>query len=170
MCTLQIFKYKKMKPKFLKLSAIILLFSLMGAGCEKEEEKYENITVDYIKCPCDHEANFIKNLEIEDVLLLDASKISFKDMINLSANGNHSLFVCYYPDTDSVMSYSIHAAMMGVGYICNFPNEINEWDIPEKGNYISFSAQEFDLCEQKGAIAANSYANLVLTVLKRKLK
>ena len=60
--------------------------------------------------------------------------------------------------------------MMGVGYICNFPNKINTWDIAEKGNYISFSAQEFDLCDQKGAIAANSYSNLVLTELKIKLR
>ena len=91
-------------------------------------------------------------------------------MENLSFNGERSLFVCYTPETDSVVVYSIRTTMMGVGIICDFPNAIRAWNISEKGDYILFCADEFELCETKEAIAENTYSNLVLTTLKRKRK
>jgi hypothetical protein len=163
-----------MKTKKIKLLTIFLLLlplcvALFGAGC-KDDDNYENIPLEYTKCPCDLEKSFIKEVTMDEILLFDASKTSLSEMENLSSNGELSLFVCYTPQTDSVLVYSIRTTMMGVGIFCNFPNRIQGWNISEKGDYISFLADEYELCEPQGAIAANTYSNLVLTTLKRRTK
>ena len=165
-----------MKSKTLKLLTILLFLLplcvvLLGAGCDDDDENdYESIPLEYIKCPCDSEMELIKEVAMNNILLFDASMTTFSEMENLSYNGERSLFICYTPETDSVMVYSIRTTMTGVGIFCNFPNAIHGWNISEKGDYVSFSADEFDLCEPKGAIAANTYSNYVLTSLKRKMK
>lgn len=158
-----------MKTTILKVGVFVLLLSLMGAGCEKEDS-YEEISLEYSKCPCDHEANFIKEVEMKDVLLFDAAKTSFEKMKELTFNGERSLFVCYVAETDSTTFYSIRTTMMGVSYICNFPAEVKEYEISSTGINISFTADEFELCDPKNSIATNTYSNLVLTSLKKHTK
>lgn len=164
-------KQKKIKLLIMLLLLLPLCIALLVAGCEKnDQDSYENISLEYIKCPCDHVANLIKEVKVEDILLFDVSKTSFSEMEDLSFNGERSLFVCYTPETDSALVYSIRTTMKGVSYICNLPSEIDGWNISQKGDYISLSADEFELCEPKGAIASNTYSNYVLTSLKRKIK
>jgi len=160
-----------MKVKILHAIFLLLLplcVVLLGAGCEKDEDYYENIPLEYTKCPCDSEMSFIKEVTMNEILLFDASKTSFSDMKDLSSNGEQSLFIYYTPETNNALVYSIRTTMMGGSNICNFPNVIQSWNISEKGDYITLSADEFELCEPKGAIAANTYSNYVLTTLKRK--
>lgn len=166
-----------MKPKKIKLLTTLLLLLPLGvvllvAGCDDkdDENNYESIPLEYAKCPCGSEIDLIKEIRMNDILLFDASITTFSEMKDLSFNGELSLFICYSPQTDSVIVYSIRTTMMGVGIFCNFPDAIQGWNISEKGDYISFSADEFELCENKGGIAANTYSNLVLTTLKRKTK
>ena len=163
-----------MKRTILKFSFILLLpivvgISLIGAGCEKEDS-YEEISLEYSKCPCDHETNFIKEVEIENVLLFDASKISFSEMKNLSFDGERSLFVSYSSETDSAVFYSFTGAIVGISYFCNFPSIDKKWEISPNGIYISFSADEFELCNPKISIGTYTYSNLILTSLKKHLK
>ena len=158
----------------LKISIIFLLFSLMGAGCEKEDS-YEAISLDYSKCPCDHETNFIKEVEVKDVLLFDESKITFSEMKNLSSDHKSSLFISYSPETDSTIFYSFmvisNETYTSIGNICNFPNEAKEWEIPSNGIHISFSAKVFENCNGLPSVGfTQTYTDNVLTSLKKHTK
>lgn len=153
--------------KILFISLFFFFFSLIGIGGCDDEVQYEDIPLEYVKCPCEHETEFIKQASFKDVLLFDATKISFDKMKELSFDGERSLFIYYLSEKDSTVLYSIYTTMMGVGYICNLPDEVKKWEISFDGEHISLSADEFEACEPRGAIAANSYSNLVLTSLKR---
>ena len=158
-----------MKTTILKISIIFLFLSLVGAGCGKEEQ-FEEIVLENTECPCEHETSFIKEITLEKVLLFNATKTTFEKMKEISFNGERSLFICYTPETDSSTVYSIRTTMMGVSYICNFPDKVKDWVIPSNGIYISYSANEFELCEPKSSIANNTYSNLVLFSLKKQIK
>lgn len=158
-----------MKTIFLKLSAFILLFGLMGAGCEKEEE-YEDIPLESIKCPCEHDVAFIKKITIENILLFDAQKTSLDEMKAQTFDGEKSEFVAYTEKSKSMIFYSIRTTMKGTSYVCNIPEKINDWTIPSTGIVITLNANEYELCIPRPSIANNTYSNCVLTTLKRKIK
>ena len=139
---------------------------LTAFSCEKEEQ-YEEIPLEYSKCPCDHETDFIKSIVIESILLFDSTKTTFSEMKELSLDGDCSRFISYSPESSSIESYSVCSHMVGIGYICNFPKVAKDWDVPSKGIYISYSADEFKLCEPKMSITTYTYSNIVLTSLKK---
>lgn len=146
---------------------------LTGAGCEKDNE-YEEIPLEYTKCPCEQETSLIKKVEIKDVLLFDATKTSFSEMRQLSLNGKEAEFVYYSPETDSTIYYNFKnvdvAYFNSIGYLCNFPSSAKTWKIPFEGIYISFTADEFEACYGFPSIGFNAYVEYVLTSLKRKIK
>ena len=153
--------------KLLFLSGIIILTAF---SCEKgKEEQYENISLIYSKCPCDHETDFIKSFSAENILLFDSTKTSFSEMKELSLDGDCSKFISYSPESSNIKSYSYSICyhIVGIGYICNFPKVAKDWDIPFNGISISYSADEFELCEPKMSITTYTYSNIVLTSLKK---
>ncbi len=156
-----------MKTTFLKISAIVLLFLLFGAGCEKEDT-FEEIPLEYVKCPCESNMNFIKKMTIENVLLFDSTKTSWDDMKTLTFNGDKSEFVSYSKKTKCMIYYSVRTTMTGSSYLCNVPEEIKDWTISSSGVIISFIADEFELCIPHSGIANNTFSNCVLTTFKRK--
>jgi hypothetical protein len=148
---------------------------LLGAGCEDDEDNYESITLEYIKCPCEHETNFLKEVEIDDILLFDASKTSLSEMVGLSSDGERSLFISYSPETDSTVFYSFakisNISYSDIGYICNFPNEAKHWEIPSNGITISFSAKVFEACNGSPSTGfTQTYTDNILTSLKKYTK
>jgi hypothetical protein len=169
----------EMKTKKLKRFSVFLLLLplcavLLGAGCEKDDS-YEEISLENTKCPCEHETNFIKEVEIKDVLLFDESKTAFSEMKNLSSDDERSLFISYSSETDSTIFYSFmeisNETYTSIGNICNFPNEAKEWEIPSNGIHISFSAKVFEAC--KGGISVGftqTYTDNILTTLKKHTK
>ena len=76
-----------MKTTILKISVFLLLFSLMGTGCEKEDE-YEDISLESLKCPCEHDVAFIKKITVENILLFDAEKTSCDENIIILIGNN----------------------------------------------------------------------------------
>lgn len=149
--------------KILFLCGIIVLTAF---SCEKEEQ-FDEIALEYLKCPCDHETDLIKEINLENVLLFDATKTSFSEMKEKSLDGECSLFFNYSPETDSTVFYSICNHMVGLGYVCNFPQIVEKWEIFPDGILISISADEFELCIPKTSITTYTYSNLVLTSLKK---
>lgn len=158
-----------MKTTLLKISFIFLFLSLIGAGCEKEDAD-EDIPLEYIKCPCDHDVDFLMNIEIHEVLLFDASKTSWDEMRSTTFDGETSQFVSYEKDTKSAKLFTIRGAMTGISELCNFPTTKYTWEIPLSGERISFSADSFNLCMPKGSTTNTTYSNWILTTLKRKIK
>lgn len=158
-----------MNKILIKTSIILLLPLIMGEGCENDKE-FEDITLVYTKCPCEHETNLIKTIHFENIVLYDTSKTSFEEMKELSFDGERSLFASYSLKNNSITLYSIRTTMEGISYFCNVPEIVKEWEIPTSGNNISFYADEFESCISQGSIATNTYSNYVLKKLKREIK
>lgn len=158
-----------MKIPILKISFIFLLLNLIGVGCG-EREQFEEIVLKNTECPCEHETSFIKEITLENILLFNATITTFEKMKEISFNGERSIFICYTPETESAIVYSIRTTMWGVSYICNFPDKVKEWEISSNGIYISYSGNEFEICEPKYSIANNTYSNLVLSSLMKQIK
>ncbi len=154
-----------------RIFIIACLFLFIGAGYDNEGEEYEEITIDYSKCPCEHETKFLKKIEQENVLLFDVTETSFSEMKKLSSDGERANFISYSTSiSDTAFYYSIVGSMSHIGYICNFPEVATEWKIPFQGINITFSADAFELCAPKTSITTQSYSNLVLASLKKEKK
>lgn len=159
-----------MKTTILKLSALILLLVLMGAGCEKEDE-YENIPLESIQCPCENDVSIIKKITVENVLLFDTGKTSWDEMKTQTFDGEKSEFVSYSEDSKSMVFYSVRTTATGIGYVCNIPDKINDWTIPSTGVVISFKADAFDACSSPPSIGfSQTNYEIILTTLKRRIK
>ena len=163
-----------MKTKKFKLLSICLLLLplcivILGSGCEKEEE-YENISLESLKCPCEHDLPLIKKITVEDILLFDAKETTWDEMKAQTFDGEKSEFVSYSDESKSMTFYSVRTTMTGIIYVCNVPEKINDWTIPLTGVVISFYADEFELCTPQVSITNNTYSNCILTSLKRKIK
>jgi hypothetical protein len=157
-----------MKTTLLKISAFLLVFLFSGAGCEKEDT-FEDIPLEYDKCPCASDLNYIKKITLENVLLFDATKTSFDKMQELTFDGERSFFVRYKPETGDVTFFSVYKTMVGACTFCNFPLSIKQWEINSNGVSIQFHADEYKLCEPKTDIVTYTYSNCILTTLKRKI-
>lgn len=142
---------------------------MLGAGCEKEEE-FEDISLEGIECPCEHELFFIKKITVENILLFDAKKTKWDEMKAQTFDGEKSEFVSYSEESKSMIFYSIRTTMTGISYVCNIPEKINDWIIPSTGIVIILYANEYELCIPLPSIANNTYSYCVLTTLKRKIK
>ena len=142
----------------------ILLVVIISIAC-KDDDKTN--TLEYTKCPCDHEVIYIKEISRNTILLFDGSKTSFAEMKELSFDDDHSEFIFFSPSGDSLVFCSIYSHMNGISYVCNIPLFIFEWTIPSEGIYVSFSSDEYELCEPMNSIGSSSYSNLVLTTFNK---
>jgi len=166
-----------MTPKKLKLFTLFLLLMplclvMLGAGCEKEDEKgYVNIPLEYTKCPCDSEMSFIEEVIISEILLFDTTKTTFTEMQGLSSNGDSYQFVSYNPESNNAVFYSYAPLKVDIGYLCNFPEAARNWKIPSGGIYISYSIDRFESCNAKSSAGFKySYTDNILTSLKKYTK
>ena len=158
-----------MKTFLLKISFIFLLACFVGAGCEKEDE-YENIQLENLKCPCDHDAAFIKKISRDNILLFDAEKTTWGEMKAQTFDGEKSEFISYTKETKSMIFYAVRTTMIGASNICNIPTKIDNWIVPSAGVIISFDANEFESCVSQGGISNNTNSDCTLTTFKRKIK
>ena len=80
---------------------ILVLFGLilLPGGCEKEDE-YEDVLLENTKCPCEHEAAFIKPVSIKSILLFDSKVTSFNEMKAQTFDGEKSEFVAYSEESN----------------------------------------------------------------------
>lgn len=156
-----------MKTIIIKTGLITLLLFMMGGGCKKDDE-YEVITLEYVKCPCNLEMSFIKEVTMDKIMLFDTTKTAITEMQELSLNGENAMFVCYNPQRNNANIYTIRGESVGIGYICNFPEIAREWEISSNGIYISYSANAFESCRALNSIGGTMYfSDNVLTSLKK---
>ncbi len=162
-----------MKTKKLKLFTLFILLLplciiLLEAGCDKDDEKdYENISLEYTKCPCDSEMDFIKEITMDKILLFDSTKTTLSEMQELSLVGDSSQFISYNPERNNAIFYFYRGVYESISYICNFPEVTNEWEIAYKGIYVFYSADAFESCNFIGGIEYYSESEIILTSLKK---
>lgn len=156
-----------MKKSTILFLTICLAITLLTGGCENNSQ-YEDIPIELPHYPYGQEGDFIKQVSCNDILLFDASKITFDEMKRISADGEKSTFISY-DKSDSIPLFSIRNTMTGVGYICNFPDVVKNWNINPTGTYISIVADEFLLLNNGYGISANTYSILILKSFKRKI-
>lgn len=153
-------------PMILVLLGLILL----PGGCEKEDE-YEDVLLENTKCPCEHEAAFIKPVSIKSILLFDSKVTSLNEMKAQTFDGEKSEFVAYSEEPKSMIFYSIRTTMTGICFVCNIPDKISDWTIPSTGVVISFTADAFEACSSPPSIGFQQVnSEIILTTLKRKIK
>jgi hypothetical protein len=157
-----------MKVLMLKTGILFLLLFMMAVGCKKKDE-YEDVLLENIKCPCEHDVAFIKIVSIKSILLFDAKRTSWDDMKAQTFDGEKSEFVAYSEESKSMIFYSNRTTMSGISFMCNIPGEISDWEIPSTGIVITFNANEYELCIPLPS-TNTTYSNCVLTTLKRKIK
>jgi len=152
---------------------LFLLLIFLGIKCESDDI-YQEIPLGSSRCFCDHPQNLIKKIFVENVLLFDAEKLTLSEMIAKSLNGEKSNFISFSPETDSTLYYNISKINISYNnsiiFLCNFPEEAKEWNLPIEGIYVSFSANVYEACFGHPDIAFNSNAEAILLTLKKKIK
>jgi hypothetical protein len=142
--------------------------ALLGAGCDKDDEKdYENISLEYTKCPCDSEKSFIKEITMNEILLFDSTKTALSEMQELSLVGDSSQYISYNPGNNNAILYFHKGMYSSIGYFCNFPKTAMKWEIPSDGIYISYTADVFESCKSGFTIGWTSFSDNILTLLKK---
>jgi len=151
----------------MKILILCGVFLFMAFGCEKERaDEYEDIPVQYAKCPCNHDTDFVKKISYENVLLFDSAKTTFNQMEKLSFNGEYSEFL-YYTENGSLQFRSIRS-MHRIVTVCNPPTKaLKKIMIPDEGIIVKFEGELYPSCEEN-FIMEIIYENLVLTTFKIK--
>ncbi len=158
-----------MKAQIIKTGNLfmLLLMFIIAATCEREDE-YEIIILEYVKCPCDSEKSFIKSVTLEKVALFDTTKTAFSEMQELTLDGDSSTFISYNPESNNAVLYSYKGIYEGIGYICNFPEVAEDWEIPYGGLHISFSSDAYETCRSGISVGdLVTFSDNVLTSLKK---
>ncbi|MFZ5939526.1 MAG: hypothetical protein ACOYXB_03040 [Bacteroidota bacterium] len=152
-----------------KISTRIFIFPLVAClaiSCDKIGNLDNEIALEYIKCSCEYGRTFFGEISADTILLFNASKTSYEDMITISSKNGISEFVAFYTDSSTTKYYKIMGEVTNVGFICNFPDIIEEWNINKNGKYISFSADCYQTCHEVIIVGFYAYMDLVLTTLK----
>jgi hypothetical protein len=162
--------------RILKFTTAILLIVAGNFSCGKEEDKvWENIPVEYVKCPCEHET-VIKESSLnwgsgstDNVLMIDISKTDEDKIKELLESEEIRQYLSYEPATEkAIYTFKSESGVwLTVGFICNFPSRYN-WEIPVNGIRVSFTGDVFEMCKPIVFIPEHFYFDLVLTSFKIK--
>ena len=162
------------------LTMMLSMFVLTGLlSCEEGDQgdvllQDEIIPLEYTKCPCEREIEFLAQFTLNDIYLYDASKTSKADMKKFSTVGDESYFIWYFPKENRAVLYTYKIISdithVGVGYFCNFPKIAKEWKIPYKGVKISFTADGYEACKSQSSTGTMFYSDNILVSLIRKAK
>lgn len=151
------------------LWAIVIIISTSVVSCDTS---FERVTLEDITCSCGGEMEFINEIKIDSILLLDSAKLSFEEMKAVGTKGLVIKFICINMQTeDAFLFYEINdfASVPYFGHICNFPfNTVNKWDVPASGVYTKISADSYESCLESSPLPYRSdYSDLVLKSLKK---
>ena len=134
-----------MKPKTVLFTAISLLFLLEGVGCEKESLiDYIDVNVVYQRCNSSIDYPIDEEIMKRDILLFNLAHTKESEIIKRYSQNEDMEYIIYDPNSISTnyLTYkSLRINNIGneYGNFCNFPIDIEKWNIPQSGLYISFS-------------------------------
>jgi hypothetical protein len=150
---------------------VLLILSISFSSCRKDKEEMEEILLEYVKCPCEHETNKQQTFNtISNVLIFDTSKFTQKQTENFEGFPSEQPYILFDPVTgNAVLLTNYGPQWIWNGVICNFPVQFN-WKIPVDGMRISITYEVFEKCEPMGFIPEHFYFDVVLTSLKIQTK
>ncbi len=135
-----------MKRKTFLFSVIALFLLTAGAGCEKERLiNYIDINVIYQKCNSSVDYPVEGEIKKEDILLFNSTYTKESEIIKRYSQNKEIEYVIYNPNSisNNYLIYKricINSRGHEYGNFCNFPiADIEKWNIPKTGLYISFS-------------------------------
>ena len=167
-------KLKNNQFERMKKGAVVTLCVLMLAGsfsfCGKRGESESVMSIQYKKCECDCEIQYYRKISEKDILLLDAEKITYDELLMLSKSNKEVVKYAICDFASKVAYFNVYSKIKWPQNtcICNFPFDFS-WDIPKEGIYVSFTAEEFESC-RGGPMLEKSYSDIVLTSLKIKIQ
>jgi hypothetical protein len=137
--------------KILSFAAILLLMT-SAFTCEKESETEEQIA------PCNLQTEKIKEINNVETILL-------RGRPDINVPVTYSTYLIF-DDTHAEFVTRTYSPMSFFRDICNFPQYVREWDIPQEGLPIIISGNLYTYKTPCASILNCSY--LELTDLKRK--
>jgi len=151
---------------------IVLMVSL--SSCVQKavvEESDEGVKVPYVPCTC--EENPLAELQfsqLEAYLLKDSipKQIDFEIRSELYESSKEVCWIVFDSKTNNAILTVGGGAIRNICEICNFPDFVKEWNIPQNGCKIYFEGLTYQPCAPKGGIATESYFDYVLTTIKKK--
>jgi hypothetical protein len=154
--------------RILKFTAILLILAGSFSCGEDEDKTWEDIPVEYVKCPCEREVESYPAKEYKDILMLDVSKTTYEKTEELLESEEIWQYLLYDPvNRDAYYSLNGGSLWQTLSFICNFPFQFN-WEIPSNGIRVSFTCDVFKKCEPAMSIPEMSDFDIVLTSLKIK--
>ena len=159
-----------MQTKMFQITVILLMLAGSIVSCGERVEFGNTISVQYKKCECDREIHHYKQITENNILILDAEKVTSDKLPWFSDNKKEIKYViCDFTSKVAFLKTYPMPNWLRIANICNFPFD-HLWDIPNEGLYISFSAEEFESCQAWSPIPETSYSDIVLTSLKIQTK
>jgi len=160
-----------MDVKILRLIAIMLVLTGNISSCAERDELGGDVP--YKPCPCEKEMPLLETQHLsrgKAYLFRDSiSKQMLYQMYSELSNATQVVsWIVFDSKKDSATLTIGGGPILNICVICNFPNFVKEWKIPQNGCKVYFEGVMYESCVPKGGIATISYFDYVLTNLKRK--
>ena len=159
--------------KKFSFTIIVLLISAGSfCSCMEKTDKDETGNVIYKPCLCEEDKS------LAELQFHQGEAYMFKDSIpermdyQIRTELSDASYAIYWIVFDS-KTYSAcltvgEKSIRNICEICNFPDFIREWDIPENGCKVYFEGIAYEPCVSVGGIGTVSYFDYVLTSFKKK--
>jgi hypothetical protein len=134
-----------------------------------EDDEWEDIPVEYVKCPCDNKVESDLVREFKDILMFDVSKTPQHERRDLTLNEKEGLSTYVYVDFEIGMAGVVIQTgnFITTFHICNFPVNKIPQTIPQNGLSVCMTGDVYEDCIQDVAkIPEYHDLYIVLTSLK----
>jgi len=158
-----------MKMKILKFIALMLILAISFSSCTKKVELGGDVP--YKPCPCEEEKSSLESYQGEAYLFKDSipEQMVYQIRTELSKTTDRVCWIVYDSKTNSSnLTVGYDRNLSSIGEICNFPDFVEEWNIPPNGCKVYFEGMSYESCTPKGGVAVINYFDFILTSLKRK--
>ncbi|MFZ5939527.1 MAG: hypothetical protein ACOYXB_03045 [Bacteroidota bacterium] len=129
------------------LWALFIIICIKLVSCDYP---FEDIALEYVKCPCIEKMDFINENMMDSILILDSTKVSFEEMKVIAKKETEISFISYNPLSENAFLYfdsGIDDNSPSYGRICNFPFKIvNGWEITSSGVFVKVKVDVYESC------------------------
>ena len=158
-----------MKTKIFNHVAIVLILAGNFYSCAKRAESSGDVP--YKPCLCDEEKHLWGEglFKGEAYLFKDFIPEQIKKQINDELSEiEHRVNWFVFDSNTNAANFTSVKECFSYGDICNFPDFVKDWYIPENGCKVYFEGFFYEPCVFRGGVGIFGNYDLILTSLKRK--